>query len=526
MSTPKPSGNVSPETRIAELEAELNTLKRGIRKERECALSLLSQVTKIFWGHDTAFNDKLKAAIAKINTESPLYNQLDDVMAIQGALHTQSRKVLDFYAKLEIYIKILPEIIKNSKILPKSFQDYASEIALNRGRPYNDKVVLICDLVKKTLEHFIKMTTGNQNDGVSGADRTKIHSLITGVELNGELNDELKKYADVLMDKNIIISYNDLPYLVERIIALLVKGFNNERDFNLVFLGNMSEHINSVHTLLNTNLESNRSIQLAARENNSQFGIELAAIDECVSNAGDGSEITSQVHEKLSSLSNLIKAREGFMDVQEKLMNDLNDIENKIVSIKKDAVQFQTEITDISQKNKIDAITGLNNRMSFETRFERDVAKNKNPDFSGMSVIFADIDGFAAINKKYGDFVGDKILRVLGLTIRKSVDEKDFVARIGSDFFGIITYTRDPAVAKATSEKLISTIRTIPFHYKNEKVPVTVSACCKIITEDESADSVLGSLSEALEKRKHAESAARSSSDGEPFARSMLLMID
>ena len=214
------------------------------------------------------------------------------------------------------------------------------------------------------------------------------------------------------------------------------------------------------------------------------------------------------------------------MDVQEKLMNDLNDIENKIVSIKKDAVQFQTEITDISQKNKIDAITGLNNRMSFETRFERDVAKNKNPDFSGMSVIFADIDGFAAINKKYGDFVGDKILRVLGLTIRKSVDEKDFVARIGSDFFGIITYTRDPAVAKATSEKLISTIRTIPFHYKNEKVPVTVSACCKIITEDESADSVLGSLSEALEKRKHAESAARSSSDGEPFARSMLLMID
>ena len=48
----------------------------------------------------------------------------------------------------------------------------------------------------------------------------------------------------------------------------------------------------------------------------------------------------------------------------------------------------------------------------------------------------------------------------------------------------------------------------------------------KIITEDESADSVLGSLSEALEKRKHAESAARSSSDGEPFARSMLLMID
>ncbi len=523
MSTPKPSGNVSPEARIAELEAELNTVKRSIRKERECALSLLSQVTKIFWGHDSTFNDRLKTAINKINTERPLYDQLDDVMAIQGALHTQSRKVLEFYAKLEIYIKILPDLIRNSKILPKSYQDYANEIMLNRGRPYNDKVVLICDLVKKTLDHLIKQHTGNQNDSVSATERNKIHSLINGVELSGELNEELKKYAEVLTDKNIIISYTDLPYLVERIISVLVKGFNSERDFNLVFLGNMSEHINSVHALLNSNLETNREIQLAARENNSQFGVQLAAIDECVASGDPAPDsVTAMIHEKLSALSNLVKEREDFMEVQDKLMNDLNDIENKIVSIKKDAVQFKTDIGEISQKNKTDSITGLNNRMSFESRYEKDIRKLGKENFSGMSVILADIDAFVRINQKYGDFVGDKILRVLGLTLRKTLNEKDFVARIGSDFFGIITYTRDPATAKATAEKIISAIKSIPFHYKNEKVPVTISAAYKVITEDEPADAVLGSLSETLEKAKRSESAARSSSD-EPFARGLLL---
>jgi diguanylate cyclase (GGDEF)-like protein len=210
------------------------------------------------------------------------------------------------------------------------------------------------------------------------------------------------------------------------------------------------------------------------------------------------------------------------MGVQDKLMNDLNDIENKIVSIKKDAVQFKTDIGEISQKNKIDGITGLNNRMSFESRYEKDIRKLGKENFSGMSVILADIDAFVRINQKYGDFVGDKILRVLGLTLRKTLNEKDFVARIGSDFFGIITYTREPDAAKAVSEKIISAIKSIPFHYKNEKVPVTISAAYKVITDDEPADAVLSSLSETLEKAKNSESAARSSSD-EPFARGLLL---
>ena len=68
----------------------------------------------------------------------------------------------------------------------------------------------------------------------------------------------------------------------------------------------------------------------------------------------------------------------------------------------------------------------------------------------------------------------------------------------------------------------ISAIKSIPFHYKNEKVPVTISAAYKVITDDEPADAVLSSLSETLEKAKNSESAARSSSD-EPFARGLLL---
>ena len=41
------------------------------------------------------------------------------------------------------------------------------------------------------------------------------------------------------------------------------------------------------------------------------------------------------------------------------------------------------------------------------------------------------------------------------------LNEKDFVARIVSDFFGIITYTKDPDAAKATAEKIISAIKSM-----------------------------------------------------------------
>jgi diguanylate cyclase (GGDEF)-like protein/PAS domain S-box-containing protein len=85
-----------------------------------------------------------------------------------------------------------------------------------------------------------------------------------------------------------------------------------------------------------------------------------------------------------------------------------------------------------------DPLTGLANRALFLEAVEQAIRRHKaHPEYN-FAVLFVDIDGFKPINDRYGHAEGDHLLRSVADRLRRCLDSRDIVARVGGDEFAIL----------------------------------------------------------------------------------------
>ena len=97
-----------------------------------------------------------------------------------------------------------------------------------------------------------------------------------------------------------------------------------------------------------------------------------------------------------------------------------------------------------------DYLTGLPNARSLFLHLDQELSRCKRTDAS-LAVMVCDLDGFKAINDRFGHLEGNKVLRVFANSLRNVCREYDYVARMGGDEFIIIApgMTREAAEEKA-----------------------------------------------------------------------------
>jgi len=103
---------------------------------------------------------------------------------------------------------------------------------------------------------------------------------------------------------------------------------------------------------------------------------------------------------------------------------------------------------------KIDYLTGLYNRHHFEIVLKRLIARGKRHERC-FSLLLVDIDNFKKINDRFGHPVGDKILRSLASTLKKSTRKVDLCFRYGGDEFTVIL----PDAGKVIADKVASRLK-------------------------------------------------------------------
>ncbi|MFI8483338.1 bifunctional diguanylate cyclase/phosphodiesterase [Pseudomonas sp. NPDC078700] len=103
-----------------------------------------------------------------------------------------------------------------------------------------------------------------------------------------------------------------------------------------------------------------------------------------------------------------------------------------------------------------DSLTGLPNRLLFETRLQNELDRDQDSERHG-AVLFMDLDRFKHINDSLGHPVGDQLLKSIAERLKYQLTEQDTVARLGGDEFIILLpglKTRDQA--SQTAEKLLA----------------------------------------------------------------------
>jgi diguanylate cyclase (GGDEF)-like protein len=128
--------------------------------------------------------------------------------------------------------------------------------------------------------------------------------------------------------------------------------------------------------------------------------------------------------------------------------NEIIEVQQEIEALASKNMLFITGIVqDISHKKQtekqihrlayFDHLTGLANRSYYQERME-DIIKSATHRKSQFAFMFIDLDGFKAINDRFGHHVGDQFLQEIAQRLKHVAREIDFIVRLGGDEFCII----------------------------------------------------------------------------------------
>ena len=121
-----------------------------------------------------------------------------------------------------------------------------------------------------------------------------------------------------------------------------------------------------------------------------------------------------------------------------------------------------------------DPLTGLANRLLFESRLDMTIARSKR-NGEGFAVFFLDLDHFKRINDTIGHAAGDYVLRQVAERLKTTLRTNDTPARFGGDEFALIIegvkHAEDCCIV---ADKLIAQLDR-PISWNNKTLQIGVS---------------------------------------------------
>jgi ammonium transporter, Amt family len=115
---------------------------------------------------------------------------------------------------------------------------------------------------------------------------------------------------------------------------------------------------------------------------------------------------------------------------------------------------------------KLDAVTGLLNRIAFEQRLHTLLDGTEHG--RGAVLLYLDLDEFKIVNDTCGHIAGDALLRQVALVLRDCVATGDTLAHLGGDEFGVLLVDRPIDDAYRIANEICAAIQAINFDWQDK----------------------------------------------------------
>jgi diguanylate cyclase (GGDEF)-like protein len=107
-----------------------------------------------------------------------------------------------------------------------------------------------------------------------------------------------------------------------------------------------------------------------------------------------------------------------------------------------------------------DPLTGLANRRALDERLAYEVARHTRRD-EQFAVLALDLNGFKAVNDRFGHEAGDEVLRDVAEALVDAVRAQDTVVRLGGDEFCVLAPLTDRERADGLALRILEALATV-----------------------------------------------------------------
>ena len=138
-------------------------------------------------------------------------------------------------------------------------------------------------------------------------------------------------------------------------------------------------------------------------------------------------------------------------------VRDLQGKTQQYVALFADITEIKNHEHQLEYMAHYDVLTKLPNRSLLADRLQQAMSQTVRRK-QLVTVCYIDLDGFKAVNDRYGHEVGDQLLIALATTMRQALRDTDTLARIGGDeIVAVLLDLTDKESSVATIERLIHT---------------------------------------------------------------------
>ncbi|MEX3773141.1 diguanylate cyclase [Pseudomonas sp. MYb118] len=119
------------------------------------------------------------------------------------------------------------------------------------------------------------------------------------------------------------------------------------------------------------------------------------------------------------------------------VVKNAHDETIKMMGVVRDITEEKASASYLKHLAHFDPLTGLPNRLVLEERLS-DALEQARISGTRVALVFIDLNGFKAINDRYGHAAGDRVLVTMATRLKRILRATDTVARIGGDEFVVI----------------------------------------------------------------------------------------
>lgn len=253
-------------------------------------------------------------------------------------------------------------------------------------------------------------------------------------------------------------------------------------------------------------LEAAQDVCLGSFESGKQLEVairtQVADLHGDVRQATDLEALKANVEAKLDALlRDVDKARSSREHQQEETTTRLRSMVERIQAMEVEAQTFRKHLDEQRQRAMLDSLTGLPNRAGLQKRMDEEFDRWRR--YGGeLLLAVLDVDHFKQINDRFGHLAGDKVLRLIAQQLSQRLRKTDFIGRFGGEEFVLLMPGTTVHQGTRVLDELRAGIQECPFHFKAERVTITISLGFTQFSQGDGLDEVFDRADRAMYQAK------------------------